>query len=166
MKRSVFSFFILHFSFFILSGCQSYDIVQTNVFADDDGNVIVVDYGRSESYHVNTFIAPTNGKEMEFKSKLMVRVTLPDGDRFKAWQCMNFQSTGTMYMTDNEEWKLLANGFSSVVYRQDEKNEKVYHELFRGVLCDVRDRDVKRDDRWKPVPRNQGTYRKQDESAR
>ena len=69
----------------LLAGCQSYDIVQTNVFADDDGNVISVDYGRSETDHVNTFRAPTNGKEMEFKSKLMVKVTLPNGDRFKAW---------------------------------------------------------------------------------
>ena len=166
MKRSVFSFFILHFSFFILSGCQSYDIVQTNVFADDDGNVVVVDYGRSESDHVNTFVAPTNGKEMEFKSKLMVKVTLPNGDRFKAWQCMNFLSMGTMYKTDNEEWMLLANGFSSVIYHQNEANETRYDEVFRGVLCDIADREVKKDDRWKVVPRAQGTYRKDNESAR
>ena len=166
MKRSVFSFFILHFSFFILSGCQSYDIVQTNVFADDDGNVVVVDYGRSESDHVNTFVAPTNGKEMEFKSKLMVKVTLPNGDRFKAWQCMNFLSMGTMYKTDNEEWMLLANGFSSVIYHQNEENETRYDEVFRGVLCDIADREVKKDDRWKVVPRAQGTYRKDNESAR
>ena len=144
----------------LLQGCQSYTIVQTNVFADDDGNVITVDYGRSESDHVNTFVAPTNGKEMEFKSKLMVRVTLPDGDRFKAWRCMNFANAGTMYKTDSDEWKLLANGFSSVVYHQDEKDERLYHEVFRGVLCDIADRDVKRDERWKVVPKDQRTYRK------
>jgi len=70
---------LFHFSFFLftsltaLLGCQSYTIVQRNVFADDDGNVVSVEYGRSESDHVNTFIAPATGKEMEFKSKLMVR---------------------------------------------------------------------------------------------
>ena len=144
----------------LLQGCQSYTIVQTNVFADDDGNVITVDYGRSESDHVNTFKAPTNGKTMEFKSKLMVRVTLPDGDRFKAWQCMNFLNTGTMYKTDSEEWMLLANGFSSVVYRQDEDDATRYREVFRGVLCDIADREVKKDERWKVVPKAQGTYKK------
>ena len=144
----------------LLTGCQSYTIVQTNVFADDDGNVITVDYGRSETDHVNTFRAPTNGKTMEFKSKLMVKVTLPDGDRFKAWQCMNFLTSGTMYKTDNEEWMLLANGFSSIVYHQDERDETRYREVFRGVLCDVADREVKKDERWKVVPKDQGTYKK------
>ena len=155
----------------LLQGCQSYDIVQTNVFADDDGNVISVDYGRSETEHVNTFRAPTNGKEMEFRSKLMVKVTLPNGDRFKAWQCMNFLSMGTMYKTDDEEWMLLANGFTSIVYRQETfersgREETRYAEVFRGVLCDIADREVKKDERWKVVPRAQGTYRKQNESAR
>ena len=145
----------------LLQGCQSYDILQTNVFADDDGNVVTVDYGRSERDHVNTFRAPTNGKEMEFKSKLMVKVTLPDGSGFKAWQCMNFLASGTMYKTDNERWMFLANGFSSVVYRQDEDDETLYNEVFRGVLCDVADREVKKDERWKPLPRSQGTYKKE-----
>ena len=64
----------------LLSGCQSYTIVQQNYFSDDDGNVVRVDYGRSDSDHVNTFISPATGKEMDFRSKLMVKVTLPDGD--------------------------------------------------------------------------------------
>jgi len=153
-SRFLFPFSLFLFPFF--SGCQSYEIVQTNVFADDDGNVIVVDYGRSESEHVNTFVSPTNGKTMDFHSKLVVKVTLPNGDRFKAWQCMNFLTTGTMYKTDNEEWMLLANGFSSVVYRQDEDNGKNYREVFRGVLCDVTEREVEKDDRWKVLPKGQG----------
>lgn len=151
----------------LLSGCQSYEIVQTNVFADDDGHVISVDYGRSETDHVNTFVSPANGKEMEFRSKLVVKVTLPDGDRFKAWQCMNFMNMGTLYKTDDGEWMLLANGFTSIVYRQDENNESRYDEVFRGVLCDTPDREVKKDERWKVVPRAQGTYRKgSNESAK
>ena len=144
------------------AGCQSYTIVQKNVFVDDDGNVVVVEYGRSESDHVNTFVAPTTGKEMEFRSKLMVRAELPDGKRITAWQCMNFLARGTMYKTDNEEWMLLANGFSYTVYRQTDEDETRYLEVYRGVLCDTHEADAKKekDERWKVVPNDPNTYRK------
>lgn len=154
-------FFTLLVGLLILAGCQSYDIVQTNVFANDDGQVVFVDYGRSATDHVNTFKAPTNGKTLEFKSKWAVRVTLPDGDRFTAWQCMNFQSTGTMYKTDSEKWMALLNGFTCIIYEQDERDETRYREVFRGVLCDTPEREVKKDDRWKVVPKDQGTYKKE-----
>ena len=146
----------------LVTGCQSYTIVQRNVFADDDGNVVSVEYGRSEKNHVNTFKSPVNGEEMEFKSKLVVLAELPDGDSFKAWQCMNFLPYGTMYKTDNEEWMLLANGFSCTVYRQDERNETRYQEVFRGVLCDI-DKDVKavKNEKWKEVTK-EGFYKKPD----
>ena len=136
----------------LLPGCQSYTIVQRNVFADDDGNVVSVDYGRSESDHVNTFVSPATGKEMEFKSRLMVKVHLPDGDDFKAWQCMNFLPRGTMYESDNEEWKVLMNGFScSIYHRTEEPPPRDYLEVYRGVICDTPAMDVKKDDRWKDV---------------
>ena len=137
----------------LFSGCQSYRLVQRNVFADDDGHVIVVDYGRSEKEHVNTFVSPVTGKEMEFRSKLVVEVQLPDGDTFKAWQCMNFLQYGTMYRSDSDEWMLLANGFTCLVYRQTDEDETRYLEVFRGVLCDSPDMKYKKDDRWKPVPK-------------
>lgn len=148
-----------------LVGCQSYEIVQSNVFVDDDANVVTVDYGRADSDHVNTFKAPTNGKEMEFRSRLLVKVTLPDGESFKAWQCMNFLRAGTMYMTDNERWKVLVSGFACSVFRQLEDRSD-YREVFRGVLCDISDRKATRDERWKSLPRHQGTYRKENESVR
>ena len=53
---SPFSFLLLTSALLLQSGCQSYEIVQRNIFADDDGNVVIVDYGRSESEHCNTFI--------------------------------------------------------------------------------------------------------------
>jgi len=137
-------------------GCQSYTIVQRNVFADDDGNVVSVEYGHSESDHVNTFISPTTGKEMEFRSKLVVRAELPGGTSFKAWQCMNFLSRGTMYRTDNDEWMLLANGFSCTVYRQTEEDETRYQEVFRGVLCEIDDSyRGKKDERWKTLSKGE-----------
>jgi|GEM_PF-1046179 len=146
----------------LVAGCLSYTIVQRNVFADDDGNVTIVDYGRSEKNHVNTFVSPTTGKEMEFESKLMLRVTLPDGDTIKAWQCMNFLSQGTMYRTDNDEWMVLVAGFSCTVYKQTEEDDTRYLEVFRGVLCDSPEVEVQKDDRWKPVARGKGgTYSKE-----
>ena len=138
----------------LLLGCQSYEIVQRNIFADDDGNVVVVDYGRSESEHHNTFLSPVTGKEMDFHTKLVVKVQLPDGDDFKAWQCMSFlpPGTGTMYKTDNEEWKALANGFSfSIYHRTGEPPPRDYLEVYRGVVCDIPDREVKKNDKWRDV---------------
>ena len=135
-----------------LAGCQSYTIVQKNVFSDEDGALVTIEYGVAERDHVNTFVSPVTGQEMPFKSKLVVEVELPDGDSFTAWQCMNFQSRGTMYKTDNDRWQILVNGFSCVVYRQAENDEAVYRPVYRGVLCDTPAVEVKRDDRWKPIP--------------
>ena len=145
----------------LLQGCQSYTIVQRNVFVDDDGQTVYVDYGRSESDHVNTFVSPATGAEMDFKSKLMVKVELPDGDTFKAWQCMNFLPRGTMYQSDNEEWKALANGFSFIVYRRTgEPAPRDYLEVYRGVLCDTPPVDVKKDDRWHEVLQRGREYKR------
>ena len=145
----------------LLLGCQSYTIVQRNVFADDDGRVIVVDYGRSDSDHHNTFVSPVTGKKMDFHSRLVVKVLLPDGDTIKAWQCMNFLPRGTMYMTDNEEWKVLANGFSCTIYhRTGEEPPKDYLEVFRGVICDTPEMEVKKDERWHDVLQSGREYKR------
>ena len=135
----------------LFGGCQSYDIVQRNIFVDEDGNVVTVDYGRSDKEHVNYFISPMTKKEMEFKSKLVLRVQLPDGSKETAWQCMNFLGSGTMYKTDNEEWMFLANGFVFTVFKQHPKVEDQYEIFFRGVLCDSPNIGVKKDERWKTV---------------
>ena len=146
---------LFHLSLFLfasfLTGCQSYTVVQRNVFSDEDGHLVTVDYGRSESEHVNTFRSPMTGKEMEFKSRLVVKVHLPDDDTFTAWQCMNFLRTGTMYKTDSEEWMTLVNGFSLTVYHQTEEDPTRYLEVYRGVLCDTPKIEVKKDERWKTI---------------
>lgn len=144
-----------------LSGCLSYTIVQRNVFADDDGNIVSVEYGRSERDHVNTFVSPVTGKEMEFKSKLMVIAHLPDGDSFKAWQSMNFLPRGTMYKSDNEKWQLLANGFSCIIYYNDDGKSGEYREIYRGVLCDIdSNTKVEKNDKWKDVVKPGREYKK------
>ena len=144
----------------LTQGCRSYDLVQRNIFADDDGNVVIVDYGRSEKPHVNTFISPVTGKEMEFKSKLVVEVELPDGDDFTAWQCMNFLPYGTMYRSDNKKWMMLANGFSCTVYIRTEEDETQYREVYRGVLCDTPEVEIKKNDKWKTVAPSGKEYKK------
>ena len=149
-------------------GCQSYEIVQRNIFADDDGNVVVVDYGRSESEHHNTFVSPATGKKMDFRAKLVVEVQLPDGDGIRAWQCMNFLPRGTMYMTDDEEWKILANGFSLMIFhRTGEPAPRDYLEVFRGVICDTPEMDVKKNDKWRDVTHASGReYKKPPQTAK
>lgn len=144
----------------LLAGCQSYKIVQKNVFSDEDGFLVTVAYGVSEREHVNTFVSPMTGREMPFKSKLVVEVDLPDGESFRAWQCMNFQSRGTMYKTDSGRWQILVNGFTCIIYRQLAESPSDYGIAYRGVLCDTPQMDVKKDDRWKPVLRKGREYRK------
>ena len=151
----------------LAAGCQSYAIVQKNVFVDEDGNVVVVEYGRGEREHVNTFIAPTTGREMEFRSRLVVCAEMPDGTRFTAWQCMNFLARGTMYKTDNERWMLLADGFSCAVYRRAEGDGAQYEEVYRGVLCDTPGVGApKKDERWRVVPTDPRTYIKESDRPR
>lgn len=158
MAKSVHAFLLL--GALALAGCQSYRIVQRNVFSDEDGRLVTVAYGVSEREHVNTFVSPVTGREMDFRSKLVVEVDLPDGDSFKAWQCMNFLSRGTMYKTDSDRWQILVNGFTCVVYRQAEEAKDAYAPVYRGVLCDTPRMEVKKDDRWKPVAPQGREYRK------
>ena len=138
-----------------LAGCNSYRIVQTNVFSDEDGRIVSVDYGRAERDHVNTFVSPVTGDEMEFKSRLLVDVTLFDGRDFTAWQCMNFLSSGTMYKTDNGKYMLLAAGFSCVVYSREDDGR--YAEIYRGVICDSPGDGKRGEDKWRMVkPQKRG----------
>lgn len=145
--------FLLAFSVFA-AGCASYDIVQTNIFSDEDGNVIHVNYGRAAEYHINTFESPMDGKEMEFKSKLVIEVTLPDGDEIVAWQCMNFLNTGTMYRTDNLKWMVHVDGFSTTLYLQTEENSSLYQDVYRGILCESPKVDYKPNEKWRTLKKN------------
>lgn len=144
---------------FALAGCHSYRIVQLCMFSDDDGNVVQISYGKSDTYHVNTFKSPSSGKEMEFKSKLMVKVEVPeitrvfkdgktkdgkpkrtvkslcDDETFVAWQCMNKFPVGTMYKTDDEKWMVFVNGQACIVYLREK--EDLYLEVFRGFVYNL-----------------------------
>ena len=137
-----------------LSGCRSYEIIQTNIFSDDDGYVVTIAYGRSDSVHVNTFRNPATGKDVEFKSNLAVRVELPDGDSFTAWQCMNFFESGTMYKTDNDEWQILVNGFTCRIFCRRDDESGLYDEVYRGILCESPKTEKKKDNRWRSLKKD------------
>ena len=115
-------------------GCTSFNLMSVGHFVDEGGNVIKVEYGKGDEDHVTTFRSPANGRELEFTSKLRVKVYLPDGDMFMAFQCMNTLGSGTMYRSDDREWMFHANGFTSKVFRYDPPVDD-YLLVFEGVIC-------------------------------
>lgn len=143
-------------SLLALAGCHSYDIVQSNIFSNDDGCAVRIDYGRSSKDHVNTFVSPATGAEMPFASRLVVEVTLPDGTSFVAWQCMNFLSKGTLYQTDDKEHLVLVNGFTCCVYAHDPSPDDPgrYREIYSGVLCDSPKSSYKPNPKWRRMTKD------------
>ena len=142
---------------FLLSGCASYEIAQTNIFADEDGAVVRIDYGHSEVDHYNTFINPKTGKEMDFHSKLVIEVTLPNGEDFTAWQCMNFSGSGTMYKTDDERWLVHLKGFSCEIGRQTRQDRTLYQQVYGGIICETpkaEDEIKAGNSKWKTLKKN------------
>ncbi len=121
----------------LLAGCVSFTPQQTSMFTDENGNIVSVEYGRSDKDHESKFTAP-NGRVMTMKSKLGVKVVLPDGDDFVGWECMNPLRTGTMYRSDNEKWMYHANGISCRVYKEtlNPRGERDYLVVFEGIICE------------------------------
>lgn len=140
----------------LFAGCNSYRIVQKNVFSDDLGRIVSVDYARAEHEHNSKFTSPVTGKEIDFKSRLLVNVELYDGEKFKAWQCMNFSRNGTMYKTDNQEYMFLAGGFTCNIYKL--VDDGLYDEIYRGVICDSpAPAEEQEQDKWRLVkPQKKG----------
>ena len=117
-----------------LAGCVSFHQTQVVKFVDDDGRLLEVVYGYGDKDHVTTWTSPINGKEIELKSKLRVKVNMADGPSFMAFQCMNTLESGTMYKTDNDRWMFLANGFTCALFELDGESDD-YRTIFQGVLC-------------------------------
>lgn len=114
-----------------LAGCASFEPIRFTRFVDDNNNYLNVDYGRDTKDHESVAILD-NGVRWPFKSKNMVRVTLPDGTRFIAYQ--NLAPTGNLYKTENEEWEFFESGAGCIVARLA-KDHSGYVPLFRGSLC-------------------------------
>ena len=120
-----------------MSGCVSFTPMQTSLFTDENGNVISVEYGRTKKDHESKFLAPS-GKVMTMKSKLAVSVTMPDGDSFFAYECMNVLPSGTMYRSDSEKWMFHANGLACRVFRKalNPEGKDDYLLVFEGMICE------------------------------
>jgi len=118
----------------LLVGCSSFHLGQTMLFLDDNGNVIKVDYMRSDKPYVSQIKSPFNGETVDFSSKLLVEVTMPDGYSFEAWQTLNTLPSGTMYKSKDSRWLYHARGITSSVYEQTiDKSD--YKLVYEGVMC-------------------------------
>ena len=115
----------------LLAGCATwtFEPTRSSKFVNERNEYIVVDYGIEE--HESTFIGP-GGVVMPFKSKLKVRVTMPDGERFVAYQ--NLSTEGRLYVTDNGRWRFLERGVAAyVAERAPDKNGHILR--YQGTLC-------------------------------
>ena len=115
----------------LLAGCTSFEPLRSNRFVDDSNNYLHVDYGRDTKDHESVAILD-NGVRWPFKSKNMVRVELPDGTRFIAYQ--NLSPKGNLFKTEDEEWEFFESGVGCIVARFD-KARSGYVTRFRGTLC-------------------------------
>ena len=116
-----------------LAGCATwrFEPIRSSRFVDEDNNYLNVDYGRDTKDHASTAVLD-NGVRWPFKSKNMVRVELPDGTRFVAYQ--NLAPTGNLYKTEDEEWEFFESGTGCIVARLA-KDRSGYLSRFRGTLC-------------------------------
>ena len=115
----------------LLAGCATwtFEPTRSSKFVNEQNEYILVDYGIEE--HESTFIGP-GGVRMPFRSKLKVRVEMPDGTRFVAYQ--NMSTEGRLYVTDNERWRFLERGVAA--YVAERAPDKSGHILrYQGTLC-------------------------------
>jgi len=121
---------ILLGSVLALAGCTSFEPERSSRFIGENGEMVSVEYARGEE-HTTYFTAP-NGARMPYKSKLKVRVTLPDGDRFTAYR--NLSLAGVLYKTSDEDWEYFEEGAACAVARKAPDGNG-YLLVFQGVLC-------------------------------
>ena len=116
-----------------LAGCAgfSFETLRSQRFVDDSNRYVSVDYGREETARESTFVTPA-GLRLPFKSKLKVRVEMPDGARFIAYQRMSV--SGNMYVSDDGRWEYLEEGLHCVVAERA-ADGRGYELRFQGFLC-------------------------------
>ena len=114
-----------------LAGCATwtFEPTRSSKFVNEENAYLHVDYGLEE--HESTFYGP-GGVQMPFKSKLKVRVEMPDGTRFVAYQ--NMSAEGRLYVSDNERWKFLEKGVAAYVAERA-PDRKGYLLRYQGTLC-------------------------------
>ena len=117
----------------LLAGCATwtYEPTRSQKYVDDANNYVHVDYGSEKEPRASTFVL-SNGVRLPFKSKLKVRVELPDGTRFVAYQRMS--QAGNLYLTDDETFEYFEQGTGCIVGHR-KKGDRGFGIVFQGVLC-------------------------------
>lgn len=115
----------------LLAGCASFEATRTQKFVDETGKFVLVDYGTEQEPRTSQFTLG-NGVVLPFKSKLKVRVELPDGTRFTAYQRMS--AAGNLYMTDDEQWEYFEQGTGCLVANKA-ADGKGFLIRYQGTLC-------------------------------
>ena len=119
----------LALAFFV--GCASFEVTRSQKFVDESGEFVHVDYGADKEPRTSTFVL-SNGVQLPFKSKLKVRVELPDGTRFTAYQRMS--TAGNLYLDEDENWEYFEQGTGCLV-AQKASDGKGFLVRFQGTLC-------------------------------
>lgn len=143
----------------IAAGCASWRLqtLRSARFVDDDGNYIRVDYARDTEEHKSTFTLD-NGVRVPYSSRNAMRVEMPDGTTFIAYQ--NMTPAGTLYKTEDGEWEFFESGAGCIV-AQLSGDKSGYVPRFRGTLCatvrnPMTDGELRlkkeRNERWKMNP--------------
>ena len=125
------TFSILVAAGMLFAGCSTFEPLRSTRFVDDNNHYLHVDYGRDSKDHESTAVLE-NGVRWPFKSKNMVRVELPDGTCFVAYQ--NLSPAGNLYKTEDGEWEFFESGAGCIVAHLA-KDGSGYVPRFRGTLC-------------------------------
>lgn len=115
----------------LFAGCVSFEVTRSQKFVDESGAFVHVDYGADKEPRTSVFVL-SNGVQLPFKSKLKVRVELPDGTRFTAYQRMS--TAGNLYLDEDEEWEYFEQGTGCLV-AQKAPDGKGFLVRFQGTLC-------------------------------
>ena len=115
----------------LLAGCVSFEPTRTQKFVDESGRFVHVDYGTEKEPRTSVFML-SNGVKLPFKSKLKVRVTMPDGDDFIAYQRMS--TAGNLYLDEKENWEYFEQGTGCLVAHKA-PDGKGFLVRYQGTLC-------------------------------
>lgn len=130
MKKTPFLFGAL---LALLAGCATwtFEATRSQTFVDEANRYVQVDYGAEREPRTSVFQL-SNGVQLPFKSKLKVRVEMPDGTRFVAYQRMS--QTGNLYLTDDEEWEFFEQATGCLVAKKA-RDGRGFLIQFQGTLC-------------------------------
>lgn len=111
-------------------GCTTFEPLRESQFVDENRRYILVEYAKGEIRETE-FTTPT-GVRLPFKSALQVRVTLPDGKQFIAYQ--NMSLVGNLYFTEDRKWEYFEEGTGCILAELAADGDG-YLPRFQGVLC-------------------------------